>query len=67
MKDFLDLPTEIMSTRQLAKLLLKAYMLGVEDYGKDKLKGMSTTELNKFVTPKLMELIISKSNNKTKL
>ena len=63
MKDFLDLPTEIISTRQLAKLLLKAYMLGVEDYGKDKLKGMSTTELNNFVTPKLMDLIINKPSN----
>lgn len=56
--DLLDIPTELLSARELAKLLLKAYMMGVEDYGKGELKGKSTQELKSFIEPKIKKMIL---------
>ena len=63
MEDLLDLPMEIMSTRQFAKIMLKAYMMGIEDFASGEIKNKSIQELKAIVEPKFLELII---NNKSK-
>ncbi|WP_336065667.1 hypothetical protein [Mesoflavibacter sp. CH_XMU1404-2] len=58
MKELLELPTHLLSTKDLAKLLMKAYQEGIKDYANGELKGKSIEELKSFVNPKFMDIIL---------
>jgi len=55
--DLNDVKTNLLSDREIVKMLLSAYQIGCEDYKSGVLKGLGLDQLNEFVTPKLIRIL----------